>query len=85
MAQGPIPDLDPRPARALTSREIAKVLGGTIGGLLGFCAEEDVRSAVRWLSDSDAFWTLSRVTVPRVEAAAAEVLSEHLSDENEPS
>lgn len=78
-------ELDPRPARALTSREIAKVLGGAIGGLLGFCDEEQIRQAVRWLANSDAFWTLSRATVPRVEAAAAEVLLEHLSEKRDPS
>lgn len=78
-------DLDPRPARALTSREIAKVLGGAIGGLLNFCELEQVRQAVRWLADSEAFWILSRATVPRVEAAAAEVFLEHLSEKREPS
>lgn len=78
-------DLDPRPARALTSREIAKVLGGAIGGLLGFCNAEDVRYAVRWLADSDAFWVLTRATVPRVEAAAEEVFFEHLNEKRDPS
>lgn len=40
--------LDPRPARRLTSRECANILGSTIGGLLQIAAREDVVVAIEW-------------------------------------
>lgn len=50
------PKLDPRPARLLTSRECAKLLGGMVGGLVGTATIEDVRTAVRWWAETDAAW-----------------------------
>jgi hypothetical protein len=48
--------LDPRPARQLTSRECAKILGGVIGGLIDTAKPEDVRAAVRWWAETDEAW-----------------------------
>lgn len=51
--------LDTTAARTdLTSRECAKLLGGSIGGLVEMASIEDVRQAVRWWAETDAAWTL---------------------------
>lgn len=49
------PKLDPRPARKLTSRECARVLGGTLGGIATYVDLSLVREAVE-LFDTDDFW-----------------------------
>lgn len=38
--------LSEEPARELSSREIAKVLGGLLGGLANFCKPEDIKAAI---------------------------------------
>lgn len=49
--------LDKRPARKnLTSREIAKILGGLLGALLGMAALEDLQNAVGWWHDTPEAW-----------------------------
>jgi hypothetical protein len=40
--------LDPEPARLLTTRECAKLLGGSIGCLMTMARAEDVKAAVTW-------------------------------------
>jgi hypothetical protein len=40
--------LDPEPARQLSSRECAKILGGTLGCLMTMAPAEDVKAAVAW-------------------------------------
>ncbi len=42
------PTLDPRPARILTSRECAKIIGSVLGGLVQMSDRETVRSALKW-------------------------------------
>lgn len=70
--------LDPRPARALTSREIVKVLGGTVGGLLAFCEEQAVRDAVQWIAGEETFWRFFMSTKEGVE----EILAQHISEDS---
>lgn len=48
--------LDPRPVRALTDREIVTAIGALIGGYCQTSNPSDVRAAVRWLADTDEFW-----------------------------
>ena len=48
--------LDERPARVLTDRECAKIIGGIIGCLVTMCGAATVRKAVRWWSDTDEVW-----------------------------
>jgi hypothetical protein len=48
--------LDSRPTRQLTSRECAKILGATIGGLCDMASVEDVRVAVRWWIETEDAW-----------------------------
>ena len=48
--------LDPRPARELTTREVAKILGGNIGTLVECSDVATVRKAVTWLYSSEEFW-----------------------------
>ena len=48
--------LDPRPARELTDREISKLLGAIIAGLMTMATADTVRSAMRWWVESDAAW-----------------------------
>jgi hypothetical protein len=51
--------LDTRPARKdLTTRECAKLLGGTIGGLLEMADLETVRAAVKWWAEQEAVWNV---------------------------
>jgi hypothetical protein len=52
------PKLDERPARDdLTSREVAKLLGGMIGSLCHMANVAEVRTAVEWWgSASDETW-----------------------------
>jgi hypothetical protein len=66
------PKLDPRPARKdLTSREIAKLLGGNLGSLLQMAKPSDVRDAVRWWAQvSDEEW---QFFVQSLEAAGVAV------------
>ncbi len=45
------PMLDPRPARQLTSREVAKLLGGHLGSLAGLCPPDVLRAAVNFYAD----------------------------------
>lgn len=49
--------LDSRPARTdLTTRECAKLIGSTIGGLLEMAPLENIRQAVRWWAENDEAW-----------------------------
>lgn len=41
------PRLDPRPARPLTTREIAKVIGATVGSTAGLFGSERARAMLR--------------------------------------
>ena len=52
------PQLDQRPARTdLTSREAAKLVGGTIGALCQMADPEVVRAAVAWWAEApDEVW-----------------------------
>lgn len=43
--------LDARPARELTSREVAKLLGGTLGSLAGLARPETIDAAIRFYTD----------------------------------
>lgn len=45
------PTLDPRPARQLTSREVAKLLGGSLGSLAGLCPPDVLREAIAFYAD----------------------------------
>lgn len=48
------PKLDTREARTdLSSRECAKLLGSTIGGLLQMAPAENVRTAIKWWAEHD--------------------------------
>jgi hypothetical protein len=55
MAQGDLPEpegalmpmsLDPRPARRLTDREVAKVMGGVVGSFVGVTDAKTLRRAI---------------------------------------
>jgi hypothetical protein len=50
--------LDPHAARTdLTTRECAKIIGGTLGGLVGMTQDAEVRDAIRWWASlSDEQW-----------------------------
>lgn len=53
--------LDQRPARNdLTSRECAKIVGGTIGVLLQMADASAVRDAVRWWAETDSAWAVGQ-------------------------
>lgn len=46
--------LDPRPSRALTSREVAGLLGSVLGGLAGTgTSAEEILVGLRWWTDND--------------------------------
>lgn len=50
--------LDVRPGRTdLTSREIAKIIGGLLGGLARMAEIEDIKIAVRWWADTPEAWS----------------------------
>lgn len=73
--------LNPEPARALTVREVAKVLGALIGGLSAAWTDPDVvRDAVRWWADTDAAWeqikgadAMQRLIFAQAEAAGDDI------------
>lgn len=45
------------PARSdLSDREVAKVLGGFVTGMLAISDVDSVRNAVRWWAETDAAW-----------------------------
>lgn len=47
-----------KPARNdLTDRECSKLLGSLIGGLCQMSDVETVRDAIRWIADSEEFWS----------------------------
>ncbi len=50
--------LDEQPARTdLTSREVAKILGGLVGCLIQMTENADVvRDAFKWWAETDAAW-----------------------------
>ena len=48
--------LDTEPARPLTKRECAKLLGGTIGTLVDMAPVEVVHAAVKWWAETNAAW-----------------------------
>jgi hypothetical protein len=50
------PGLDPREARPLTSREVAKLLGAHIAALAEMSTTEQVCQAVKWWAQSDDVW-----------------------------
>lgn len=41
--------LDTRPNRPLTSREIATVICGTLGGFASFCDPKEIEAAIRFV------------------------------------
>lgn len=43
--------LDARPARELTSREVAKLLGGHLGSLAGLARPETIEAAIQFYTD----------------------------------
>jgi len=45
--------LDPRPARELTSREAAKLLGGTVGALATLCPPETIMAALNFYTSGE--------------------------------
>lgn len=54
--------LDERPARTdLTSREVARLLGGFVGALCDMSSAETVREAMRWWAETDAAWNFVQV------------------------
>lgn len=54
--------LDTRPVRPLTSRELASVLGGLLGGVLEWCEPDAVAAALRFYApDGEAFPVLVQV------------------------
>lgn len=63
-----LPKLDSREARTdLTSREVAKLIGGMLGSILQMSNPDDVRQAIRWWARlPDEEW---RLLVRGIEAA----------------
>jgi hypothetical protein len=61
--------LDTRPARDLTARECAKILGGTIGCLESMTRGDEVREAIRWWANlSDDQWSTYFAALREAEA-----------------
>lgn len=52
--------LSKEPARKLTDREVAKILGSLIGGLCEMASIDDVRNAVAWWAEEDDAWEMFR-------------------------
>jgi hypothetical protein len=52
--------LSKEPARRLTDREVAKVLGGLLGGLCDMSSVDDVKNAVEWWAKTDEAWEMFR-------------------------
>ena len=52
---GPV-ELDSRPCRALTTREVANLLGSLIGGMAYATDPQVLRDAVRWWAESEEAW-----------------------------
>jgi len=49
--------LSPRPARTdLTDRELTKIIGGLLGGLVQMTDVQTLRDVVSWWADSDEAW-----------------------------
>lgn len=49
--------LDPNEARTdLTSREVAKLLGGFIGGMTEMAALDEIQTAVKWWAETPEAW-----------------------------
>lgn len=69
-------ELDPRPARALTSREIAKMIMGLLGGLAQFCEIGEMRRAVSWISETEDAWKALEASQPVGEELAEKILSQ---------
>lgn len=66
--------LDPRPARELTSRECAKVLGGPLGGLARLFGADVVEKALQETADSEEFWGFAKDPGNVVHEATAAVV-----------
>ena len=61
-----MPKLDEKPARTdLTTRECAKLIGGTIGALCTMADIETVKAAIQWWSENDSAWQPFRM-LPKV-------------------
>ncbi|HYX22395.1 MAG TPA: hypothetical protein VFA98_16245 [Thermoanaerobaculia bacterium] len=52
--------LSKEPARKLNDREVAKILGGLLGGLCDMASVEDVKNAVEWWASEDDAWEMFR-------------------------
>jgi hypothetical protein len=62
--------LDERPARTdLTSREIAKLLGGFFGALLQMTDVDEIATAVQWWHQTPEAWDGLRATKRQIEEA----------------
>jgi len=69
----PTPTLDTRPARTdLTSRECAKLIGGTVGVLVMMAPIKAIRDAVIWIAQHDEYWEMLEASIPRAVAAISD-------------
>lgn len=50
------PILSPQPARPLTSREIARILSGLLGGLAAWCSPTEIVAALDHLHENRAYY-----------------------------
>lgn len=48
--------LSTEPARPLTSREIAKIISGTLGGLAAWCSPDELLAAIDHLHEHRAYY-----------------------------
>ena len=60
--------LDPRPVAPLTSREIAKLIGGMIGTLGSWCDWKEIRAAIEFTAANlDAYEQVAKASAAQQE------------------
>lgn len=66
--------IDRKPARPLTSREIAKIVSGLLGGLAGWCDPDDIAAAIEHFHENRELylqtWRQSQKMIRDAQAAA---------------
>lgn len=77
--------LDPREVRRLTSREVSRILGSVIGGLVTsrFLEPGQVRELVRSIADSPEVWSLAD-EAKRMSVREAVVTARSMQGEGDP-
>lgn len=76
-------NLDTRPARSLTSREISKIIGSLLGGLAGWCEVDEIMNAMNHFHEYSTRYRFEWEQVARLNEMADAIKASTIIDEKD--